>query len=150
MTQGHVVAIYLHGPKGAELSSVQEVTAIPGRGLQGDRLFRSEAGKLNPDQELTLIESEVIDAVAEETGLPLQASQTRRQIITSGVRLNDLVDCEFKVGEVAVRGHRFCQPCEHLESLTQPGVLAAYHDRGGLRAQIVSGGTIRVRDAILV
>ena len=150
MTQGHVVAIYLHGPKGAELSSVQEVTAIPGRGLQGDRLFRSEAGKLNPDQELTLIESELIDAVAKETGLRLRPSQTRRQIITSGVRLNDLVGRDFKIGEVLVRGHRFCQPCEHLESLTQPGIMAAYHDRGGLRAQIITGGTIRVGDVIQV
>jgi MOSC domain-containing protein YiiM len=148
MSQERVVGIYLHCRQGAELTSVAEALAVPGCGLQGDRLFRAEPGRLNPDQELTLIESEAIEAVATETGIRLQPGQTRRQIITSGVRLNELVGQEFQIGGITVRGHRFCQPCEHLQSLTQPGVLAAYLDRGGLRAQIVTGGTIRVGDSI--
>jgi MOSC domain-containing protein YiiM len=150
MTHPQVVGLYLHGRKGADLSSVEQVRAIPGCGLEGDRYFRSEPGKLNPDQEITLIESEAIEAVAVDTGIRLLSNQPRRQVVTQGVRLNDLVGKEFRVGEVRLRGHRFCQPCDHLESLTQPGVKAAYQDRAGLRAQIVTAGIIRVGDAIAV
>jgi MOSC domain-containing protein YiiM len=149
MPHAQVVALYLHGAKGADLSSTEQVRAVPGCGLEGDRMFRSESGQLNPDQEITLIEAEAIEAVAVETGIRLRPSQTRRQIITQGVRLNELVGKEFKIGEVTLRGHRFCQPCDHLESLTQSGVKAAYHDRAGLRAQIVTSGMIRVGDAIV-
>jgi MOSC domain-containing protein YiiM len=67
-----------------------------------------------------------------------------------GVGLNELVGREFQVGDVRLRGQRLCQPCDHLESLTRPGVKAAYRDRAGLRAQILIGGVIRVGDLISV
>jgi len=149
MQAGEVVGIYLHGPKAEALRSVQEANAVPGCGLEGDRMFRRQAGRLQPDQELTLIEAEAIEAVKRETGIALLPGQPRRQLVIRNIRLNELVDREFQIGEVRVHGQRLCQPCDHLESLTQPGVKAAYHHRGGLRARILTSGTIRVGDAVV-
>jgi MOSC domain-containing protein YiiM len=78
----------------------------------------------------------------------LDPSETRRNILTRGVRLNDLVGREFSVGEVRLRGIRLCEPCSHLAGLTGRNVIPAFTHRGGLRAQILSGGTIRVGDGI--
>jgi len=74
---------------------------------------------------------------------------SRRNITTRGVPLNHLVGRRFRVGDVVLEGRRLCEPCEHLQSLTKPGVLKALVHRGGLRADIVVGGTIRLSDPIL-
>jgi len=78
--------------------------------------------------------------------LPDEAA--RRNVVTRGVPLNHLVGREFQIGAVRLRGTRLCEPCAYLEGLTLPGVLAGLIHRGGLRAEIVTGGTIRVEDAI--
>ena len=106
------------------------------------------ASKRSPDREITLIEAEAIEAVPREYGVELSPAEARRNIVTRGVALNHLVGREFRVGNVVLRGIRLCEPCEHLERLTRPGVLEALVHRGGLRAQIVSGGTIQVGDSI--
>jgi MOSC domain-containing protein YiiM len=73
----------------------------------------------------------------------------RRQVLTRGVRLNDLVGERFTVGGVECVGQELCEPCNHLQGLTYPGVLRGLVHRGGLRADIVSGGRIAVGDEIL-
>ena len=78
----------------------------------------------------------------------IEPIETRRNVVTRGVALNHLVGKRFRVGEVMLQGIRLCEPCEHLESLTRPGVRAALVHRGGLRAQILEGGAIRVGDSI--
>jgi MOSC domain-containing protein YiiM len=128
------------GPSDA-LAPVASVRAIAGQGLEGDR--KAQAGS-RPGGALTLIEAEVLEEVG------LTAEQARRQIVVRGVRLNDLVGRRFRVGEVECVGVELCEPCLHLQSLTRPGVIEDLLHRGGLNADIVSGGTIAVGDAVLV
>ncbi|MGH7554988.1 MAG: MOSC domain-containing protein [Longimicrobiales bacterium] len=143
---GEVVSVHLADRAMARPVEVAEARAVPGKGLEGDRYF-NQAGtfsaKDNPDRELTLIEIEAIEAASHDCGVTLEPGDARRQVVTRGVPLNHLVGREFWVGDVRVRGIRLCEPCEHLNSLTDPGVTKAFAHRGGLRAQILSEGLIR-------
>ena len=98
---------------------------------------------------MTLIEKEKIDAFARETGLRFTAADARRNLVTEGVDLNALAGREFSVGSVRFRGIRLCEPCTHLAKISFPETLKGLVHKGGLRAQIVSGGLIRVGDAII-
>ena len=154
MSNPLVVSIFIAARGGQPLCAIERVRAVPGKGLEGDRYFLGagtfmpKSGKLSPSQEATLIESEAIDALKCETGIELDPCQSRRNILTRGIRLNDLVDKEFNVGEVRMKGIRLAEPCNHLESLTQAGVREGLVRRGGLRAQILTEGLIMVGDAI--
>ena len=132
--------------------STRSVHAIPGRGLKGDRYFEGTGTfspqPQKPDFELTLIEEEAVTAFARESGLSFSSADARRNIVTRGVRLNDLIGRDFSVGAVRVRGIRLCEPCAHLAKLTHPGVLVGLVHKGGLRAQILSEGTISLGDII--
>jgi MOSC domain-containing protein YiiM len=148
MSQGNLVAIYL-GEKSEHLRSVPEATAVLGRGLDGDRYglgtgtFSSYPGK---GREVTLIEIEAIETLPPECSI--EPAEARRNLLTRGVALNELVGRDFRIGEAVLRGVRLCHPCDHLEKLTRPGVLKALENRGGLRADIVQGGAIRAGDAV--
>jgi MOSC domain-containing protein YiiM len=147
-----VAGLFIGPDAGGPLTSVEQVNAVAGHGLQGDRKFRrpdSPPSKVGPDRELTLIEAEAIEAAAREYGIELTAIEARRSVLTRGVALNHLVGRTFRVGPVLLRGIRLCEPCGHLESLTRKGVRKALVHRGGLRAQIVEGGVIRVGDVIV-
>lgn len=136
------------------MSARSEVRAIPGRGIEGDRYFTGvgtfSPHPQKPDSEITLIEREKIDAFARETGLPFTASHARRNLVTEGVDLNALAGKEFLVGEVRIRGIRFCEPCSYLAKTTFPETLKGLLHKGGLRAQIVTEGIIRLRDKVIV
>ena len=129
-----------------------EARAVPARGLEGDRYF-AEAGTFSPrrhkpDFEITFIEKENIEAFARASGLPFTASHARRNIVTEDVRLNELVGKEFYVGKVRIRGIRLCEPCSYLAKISFPETLKGLVHKGGLRAQILSEGVIRVGDWI--
>ncbi len=149
MWDGRVVSLHLAAEASAPMQTVTEVRAIPGRGLEGDRYFtgtgfyskRPSAG----GREVTLIEMESVEAL---DGIKLAAADSRRNIATTGVPLNHLVGREFYVGAVRMRGMRLCEPCQHLDELTQPGVMKELIHRGGLRAQILTEGVIRTGDAV--
>lgn len=148
---GELVGIYVAGEKTLPLRSLSEVRAVAGRGLEGDRYFDhkgtfSQPG--NPNREVTLIESEAVEAVARDAKIPFDFGQARRNLVTRGVPLNHLVGKEFRVGDVRLRGLKLCEPCDHLERLTAPKVEEAFRHRGGLRAQILEGGVLRVGDRI--
>ena len=133
------------------LHEVDQVVCVVGHGLEGDRKFRREGlppSKNGPDREVTLIEAEAIEAVNRDCDIELRPVETRRNVLTRGVALNHLVGRRFRVGDVLLEGLRLCEPCEHLESLTRPGVREALLHRGGLRAQVLEGGLIKVGDAI--
>ena len=154
MANGTVVHIYTTGGAAADLRSREKVQAVPGKGLEGDRYFYC-AGTYSeetpsPDRELTLIEIENIEALKRDFGIELAPSETRRNIVTRGVSLNSLVGVEFYIGDVKVRGIRLCEPCTHLEQLTGKRVMEALVHKGGLRAQILTAGKIRVGDTIKV
>ena len=118
---------------------------VAGAGLRGDRHF--EPGSA-PEKHLTLIESEEIERLAAEHGIELAPGQSRRQVMTRGVRLNPLVGKRFRVGDVECRGIELCEPCAHLESLTYPGLMRGLVHKAGLNAEIISGGEIAVGDEI--
>jgi len=131
--------------------SVSEIRAVPGQGLEGDRYFRKTgtySTRPGAGREVTLIEAETYDAIAQEAGIVLAPGASRRNITTRGVPLNHLVGRQFRVGEVLLEGVRLCEPCGHLESLTQTGVREGLIHRDGLRARIVTDGTIRIGDVI--
>jgi hypothetical protein len=160
MWEGNVVSIHVATAASARMESITEVRAFPGRGLEGDRYFTGTGFYSKKSsyggREVTLIEIEAVEALfngvlnaeGERSGIKLAAADTRRNIATFGVPLNHLVDREFWVGVVLMRGTRLCEPCKHLDELTQHGVMSGLIHRGGLRALILSEGVIRVSDAM--
>lgn len=149
---GQVVSIHITPRAEAPMVAVDEVTAEPGLGLTGDR-YHAHTGTYSETpgtgRDVTLIASEAIARVAEDHGITLAPGESRRNITTRGVDLNALVDKEFRVGEVVLRGMRLCEPCEYLQEHTgKPGLTKALVHRGGLRADIIRGGVIRVGDEI--
>ncbi len=160
MWQGSVVSIHIAREASAPMESVTDARAVPGGGLKGDRYFTGRghySGKgSHGGREVTLIETETLEALrggvsnaeGHVLGLKRAAAETRRNIATAGVPLNHLVDREFWVGAVRMRGTRLCEPCQYLEGLTQRGVLGALVRRGGSRAQILVEGTIRFGDVV--
>jgi len=149
---GKVAFIQIAPTAGERLVSVQEVRAIAGEGLDGDRYFKKIGTFSNTPgtgRHLTLVELESIDALKRDLGIDLEPTETRRNIVTRDVPLNHLVGQEFKLGrEVVVKGMRLCEPCDHLEKLTVKGVSEGLLHRAGLRAEIIKGGTIRVGDPV--
>jgi MOSC domain-containing protein YiiM len=142
-----VFALFLNVERNAPMRAVESARAVAGRGLEGNRYSDRDP---KPDQELTLIEAEAIEALPRDESMPFEPAESRRNVVTRGVALNHLVGREFRVGEVRARGLRLCEPCQHLESLTRPGVLKALLHRGGPRAQVLSDGRIRVGDRVEV
>lgn len=126
---------------------VERVEVVAGQGPRGDRKFAPKPMERN-GKDLTLIEAEALEALRAETGIDLTHQESRRNVLTRGVRLNDLVGRRFQVGEVECEGVVLNEPCTHLESLTYPGVLDGLLNRGGLRANVLRGGTIAVGDEV--
>ena len=150
MFEGEVISINIASKAEGPMQSVSEVRAIPGKGLEGDRYFNHEGtfSKPKPDCELTLIEAEAIEGLRREFEIDFDLNGSRRNVVTRGVPLNHLVGREFWIGDVKARGIRLCEPCSHLQRLSHPKVLPGLVHRGGLRAQILTEGTIRVGESI--
>lgn len=133
------------------MQSVAAVKAQRGQGLEGDR-YAKRLGTFSDQpgtgREITLIEIEAIEALKRDYGVEVEAKLTRRNLVTRGVALNHFVNRQFKIGEVMLRGTRLCEPCSHMEKLTRNGVMRGLVHRGGLRADIIAGGTLRVGDSI--
>ena len=145
--------IYTTSTPGTPLYPVPEATLEAGKGLVGDR-YHKGAGTFSaklfgkPDSEITLIESEEIERFNQSEGVSTSAGEFRRNIVTSGVRLNDLVGRQFTVGAAVLEGIRLCEPCSHLAKLAGPAILRGMVHRAGLRARIVTGATVRPGDRI--
>ncbi|MGA3195893.1 MAG: MOSC domain-containing protein [Terriglobales bacterium] len=148
---GTVEAIYISTTPAGPTSAIDAVLAIPGVGLDGDRyaLKQGTFYKPEPDYELTLIEAEAIEAFRREDNLEFSPGDARRNIVTRGVALNHLVGKEFKIGKVRIRGIRLCEPCNYLQKLTGKPVIKGLLHRGGLRAQILTEGTIHKGDEVV-
>ncbi len=148
MADGTVVLISITKGQpgdGKPAEAVDAATAIAGKGLEGDRYFGHDH-----DSQVSLIEAEAIDAMAEDAGLKLEYGEARRNIVTRGVALNDLLDKEFTVGGVAMRGARLSEPCQHLADLTDQKVVKGLVHKGGLKAQILTDGEIRIGDSVTI
>jgi MOSC domain-containing protein YiiM len=148
-----VVSIHIAAAGGAPTKSVREVRALAGKGLEGDR-YCLEAGTYSHQggaaRQATLIEGEAIEALKRDDGIEIDPGASRRNIVTRGLALNHLVGREFKIGRVTLRGIELCEPCAHLQRLTQQGVMRGLVHRGGLNAEILTDGVIRAGDAIII
>ena len=148
---GSVQSIHLAAKAAGPTRPVEEVEAVAGRGLEGDRYWAGKGTYFEErkrGQDITLIEAEAIEGLARDDGIELAPGEARRNVVTRGIGLNDLVGRRFTVGEVECVGQRLCDPCSHLQRMTKPGVLKGLADRGGLRADVVAGGRIAVGDEV--
>jgi MOSC domain-containing protein YiiM len=146
--RGVVEAIVLAPRAGAPARTVEAALAIAGQGLEGDR-YAAGAGTFasgRPGSALTLIDAAVLDELAARRGRPVDH---RRNVVVRGTDLNALVGRRFRLGEALCEGRRLCEPCLHLERLNDGGVLRPLVHRGGLRADILSGGRIAIGDALV-
>jgi hypothetical protein len=140
---GVVEALVLAPAAEAPVARVEEAVAVAGRGLEGDR-YAAGAGTFasgRPGSALTLVDAAVLDTLGRDI-------DHRRNVVVRGTDLNALVGREFTLGDVRCRGRRLCEPCAHLDRLNGGGVLRPLVHRGGLRADIVAGGTVRVGDRL--
>lgn len=146
---GTVAALLLAPAAEAPLVRVTEAQAEPGRGLAGDRYARGQGtfSSRGRGHELTLIEAESLDRLAGD-GIKISWEEARRNVVTRGIGLNALVGRRFRIGEIECVGRRLAEPCAHLQRLAPPGTLRGLVRRGGLRADIVEGGTVRVGDPV--
>ena len=141
---GSVAAVLIAPDAEKPLTRVETARAVAGRGLVGDRYHDGRGTFSQPGRgyQLTLVEAEALDA------LDLPWEQARRNIVTHGIALNNLTGRRFALGRVECIGRRLCEPCSHLESLARPGLLRPLVHRGGLRADILTDGSIAVGDEI--
>lgn len=154
MQTGKVIGIYIAGAAEELPHAVGAAHAVPNLGLEGDRYYAevgtfSRSGRERGGRDVTLISSEALAAMTEEMGVMLDGAATRRNILTQGIDLEALIEREFRIGEVRLRGVRLCTPCTHLSALAGVDARTGLAGkRGGLRADILSEGTIRVGDAL--
>ncbi|MBM3660400.1 MAG: MOSC domain-containing protein [Actinobacteria bacterium] len=153
MTTGRVCGIYTAPAEGAPMVGHDSIEAFAGKGLAGDR-YAIEAGTYSgkrledAQRAVTLFERENLECLEREHGIVLAPEQTRRNLLVEGVAVNDLIGVEFTVGGVPMRGVDLAHPCSYLQDLTEPGVLLALQDRGGLRCEILADGTITLGDPV--
>ncbi len=155
---GSVEQVFVASEAEAKMKPQSNVEAVAGKGLRGDRYFSEvETGTVvdwEPDEDrpdgydLTLIEREAIDAIKRESGVGLAPGEHRRNVETRDVALNHLVGERFRIGTAVCRGNRLCEPCGHLQRITQDGIVQALTHRGGLRADILDDGVIQPGDSI--
>jgi MOSC domain-containing protein YiiM len=150
MWKGKVESIHIASAAMGPVQALDHAVLIPGVGLEGDRyaLKQGTFYKPEPAYELTLIEAEAMEALRRDYQVEVAPGDARRNIVTRDVPLNHLVGREFTIGEVRIRGIRLCEPCDHLQKVTGKQVIKGLRHRGGLRAQILTQGAIRVGDTI--
>jgi MOSC domain-containing protein YiiM len=151
--RGVVESIHLAGAAGEPMRAVGRVGAIPGVGLEGDRYALRTgrySGDPKVDRDVTLIEAEEIEGLADGSGIVLAPGDTRRNLTTRGIRLNELVGRRFRIGDVECEGTRLCEPCQYLTDLLGKPVLVALAHRAGLRARILGSGEIAPGDEVVV
>ncbi|MGI9184790.1 MAG: MOSC domain-containing protein [Solirubrobacteraceae bacterium] len=143
---GSVDRIWVAARAGEPAVAVESVKALAGQGLEGDRHVAGTGTFPSglPGSALTLVEAEVCESFSPALG----PDEHRRNVITRGVELNRLIGHEFTVGGVRCRGARLCEPCTVVQGYAGRPVLRELVHRGGLRADILEDGVIRVGDPI--
>ena len=131
-----------------QIEEVNSIEVLANKGVVGDRHFDEYN---DPYNQLTLIEAENIDYYNTKYGLDIPYKDFRRNVVTKGIQLNDLIGKKIKIGNVEVEGIDLCRPCRHLtEVLNQSNILKEFLRRGGLRCQILNSSTININDEIKV
>ena len=128
------------------IKEVNSIEVLANKGIVGDRHFNDFN---DPYNQLSLIESENIDEYNIKFGLDIPYINFRRNIITKGIQLNDLIGKKLQIGNVELEGVELCRPCRHLtEMLNQKNILKEFMRKGGLRCQILSSSKISIGDKI--
>ena len=141
-----VIQIGIHESKGDEVRAVDTVEAVKGKGLVDNRHFRENNEK---ESQITLIEIENINYYNKTSKTQIASINFRRNIITSGIKLNELLNKEFYIGKVGVKAHDLCRPCKYLqELLKQNNIIKEFLHKGGLRCEILTSGKICIGDKI--
>ncbi|WP_298863878.1 MOSC domain-containing protein [uncultured Gimesia sp.] len=142
-----IEALYIAKERNAPQEQVESIELVEGKGIVGDRYFgRSDY----PGQQITFIEREEIESYNQRFEQNIDLCDTRRNVITHGVRLNDFVGKTFQIGEVKFMGVELCEPCATLggrlenEAIQKTDVIKAFVNKGGLRADVLSSGCIKV------
>jgi MOSC domain-containing protein YiiM len=150
--QGVVEGIFTAPGEGHPMEARDHVRAMAGVGLDGDR-YALRIGRYSADprvdRDVTLIEAEEIETLAAEADVVLAPGESRRNVTTRGIRLNELVGRRFRIGDVVCEGTRLCEPCQYLTDLLGKPVLRPLVHRAGLRARILTDGTIALGDAVV-
>ena len=141
-----IIEIGICKNKGDKIFSVNSIKAIQGKGLVNDRKFKEGNNKKS---QLTLIEVENINFYNDITVSNLAPLEFRRNIITQGIKLNELHGKDFFIGNLKVKAHDLCRPCKYLqEKLKQNNFIKEFIKKGGLRCEILTSGEINVGDII--
>tara|TARA_B100001059_G_scaffold88551_1_gene87058 strand:- start:312 stop:758 length:447 start_codon:yes stop_codon:yes gene_type:complete len=131
-----------------KINNVESIEVIENKGVVGDRHFKEYN---DPYCQLSLIESESIDYYNSKYGLNISYLDFRRNIVTKGIQLNNLVGKKFLIGNAKVEGIDLCRPCRHLtEVLNQDNIIKEFLRKGGLRCQVLSSSKINIGDRIKV
>ena len=151
---GRLDQIWVAPAAGGAMVAVDSAVLEAGRGIVGDR-YHAGAGTFSrwpgEGRAVSLIEAGAVEAILAETGLDLRAGQHRRNLVTRGVRLVDLIGRTFQIGPALLRGTRVCYECRRPDNLlghAEPLIKTALHGRPGLRADVVKGGVVSVGDLI--
>ena len=150
--KGMVEEMYVTAKGSAQMERVEEVRTIEGCGIEGDR-YCEGAGfwtRFGDVCQVTLIEGEDLDYIEDELGIWVKNGEHRRNIITRGIRLDEMRRKRFRIGEAILEYDRPRPPCRHVQDLSEPGMTRALNGRGGICARVVKAGWIRTRDAIEV
>jgi len=143
-----VIEIAISENSGKVMKNVDSVESIAGKGLLNDRHFKEYNEKKS---QITLIEIENINYYNQTSGTSIPSKDFRRNIITEGISLNELVGSEFFIGVVKVKAHDLCRPCKYLqEKLKQNNFIKELLRKGGLRCEILNNGDINVGDTIKI
>ena len=149
---GKVVSLFIVDRSAEPMKKVDQLAALAGRGIEGDRYLLGTgtySKKPEPGRQVTLIQSEVLTSLNKKFNITVKPEESRRNVLTEGIEINDLIGQEFLVGAVRLRAHRLTRPCKYLENLLgQPGLYKELWDHGGISCEILTDGVIEEGDII--
>jgi MOSC domain-containing protein YiiM len=148
---GRVECIHFAISEGEPMLATARIRVFAGIGLEGDRYATGRGrfcGAPGTGRALTLIEAEVLESLRESLGIALRPGEARRNVTTRGIALNALVGRRFRIGDVLCEGKRLCEPCRYLEGVVSKPLLDPLSHRGGLRADVLEDGEIRIGDEL--
>lgn len=147
---GAVMKIFVAPAGGVAMQPVEEIHAVAGQGIEGDRYLDRSGYWPDVDEcQVTLIEAECLDEIRAKTGVNIEDGEHRRNIVTRGIQLDSLLGKRFQVGTAILEYDRPRPPCGYIEKLTEPGMTRALVGRGGICARVVGTGVIRASDPIV-
>lgn len=140
---GQLTAIHIAPATAAPMEAREAVQVETGQGILGDRYYG-----IDPDAAVTLVELQAVQDTAAGAGVAYLPGATRRNFTIANHPLNELIGQRFSLGEVLLEGTRLAHPCHWMDQTIGPGAQGLLKDRGGIRARVLQGGTVRIGDTL--